>query len=73
MINTTETAKTMFARWARENYFKYLIENYDFDKMIRYEILNQTQYPNTNLTLLYPLMSRVPYFRIWVYSMFAFG
>ncbi len=36
MINTTETAKKMFARWAQENYFKYLIENYDFDKMIQY-------------------------------------
>lgn len=35
-INTIETAKKMFARWRQENYFKYLIENYDFDKMIQY-------------------------------------
>ena len=29
-------AVKMFSRWTQENFFKYLIENYDFDKMIEY-------------------------------------
>lgn len=36
MLNAPEIAQKMFARWTQENYFKYLIENYDFDKMIQY-------------------------------------
>lgn len=29
-------AAQMFGRWGQENFFKYLIEEYDFDKMIEY-------------------------------------
>ena len=29
-------AVKMFSRWTQENYFKYMIENFDFDKMIEY-------------------------------------
>jgi len=31
-------AQKMFARWTQENFFKYMIENFDFDKMIEYGI-----------------------------------
>jgi hypothetical protein len=31
-----KAAIQMFGRWGQENYFKYLIEDYDFDKMIQY-------------------------------------
>jgi hypothetical protein len=36
-------AQKMFARWTQENFFKYMIENFDFDKMIEYgtEAVNQ--------------------------------
>ena len=38
-----EIAVRMFARWTQENYFKYMIANFDFDKMIEYgtEPVNQ--------------------------------
>jgi hypothetical protein len=38
-----QIAIKMFARWTQENFFKYLIENFDFDKMIEYgtEPVNQ--------------------------------
>jgi len=29
-------AVNMFSRWTQENYFKYMFENFDFDKMIEY-------------------------------------
>lgn len=28
----------MFARWSQENFFRYLIQDYDFDKMISFGI-----------------------------------
>ena len=31
-----EIAIKMFTRWTQENFFKYVIENFDFDKMIEY-------------------------------------
>ena len=38
-----EIAIKMFSRWTQENFFKYMIENFDFDKMIEYgtEPINQ--------------------------------
>lgn len=38
-------AVKMFSRWTQENYFKYMIENFDFDKMIEYgtDQVNQKQ------------------------------
>jgi hypothetical protein len=35
-LTMVQIAVTMFARWTQENYFKYMIENYDLDKMIEY-------------------------------------
>lgn len=31
-----DIAGKMFARWSQENFFRYLIQDYDFDKMIEY-------------------------------------
>lgn len=28
----------MFARWTQENFFRYMIQNYDFDKMLQYTV-----------------------------------
>ena len=38
-------ASQMFSRWSQENFFKYLIEEFDFDKMINYgiEILDENK------------------------------
>lgn len=35
-ITITQTAAKMFCRWSQENFFKYLIADYDFDKMVQY-------------------------------------
>ena len=31
-----QVAVKMFSRWSQENYFKYMAENFDFDRMIQY-------------------------------------
>jgi len=31
-----QVAGKMFSRWGQENFFKYMIENFDFDRMIQY-------------------------------------
>jgi hypothetical protein len=33
-----EIALRMFARWSQENFFKYMAENFDFDRMIQYGV-----------------------------------
>ena len=38
VITAREVALNMFSRWGQENYFKYMIANYDFDKMISYGV-----------------------------------
>ena len=35
-LSMDHIAVKMFSRWTQENFFKYMIENYDFDKMIEY-------------------------------------
>ena len=37
-ITTDEVAGRMFSRWSQENFFKYLIADYDFDKMIEFGV-----------------------------------
>jgi hypothetical protein len=37
-IETTTVAGRMFARWSQENFFRYLIQDYDFDKMVSYGV-----------------------------------
>ncbi len=36
VISTADAAGKMFGRWGQENFFRYLIIDYDFDKMIAY-------------------------------------
>ena len=36
LLSLDQIAVKMFSRWTQENFFKYVIENYDFDKMIEY-------------------------------------
>jgi hypothetical protein len=33
-LETKKVAGNMFARWSQENFFRYLIQDYDFDKMV---------------------------------------
>ncbi len=42
-LEMTSVAGRMFGRWSQENFFKYMIQDYDFDKMIQYgtEIVDQ--------------------------------
>jgi len=37
-IETTKVAGRMFARWSQENFFRYLIQDYDFDKMVSFGV-----------------------------------
>jgi len=37
-INMTTIASKMFSRWSQENFFKYMIADFDFDKMVSYEV-----------------------------------
>lgn len=37
-ISTQNVAGKMFTRWSQENFFKYMISDYDFDKMLTYGI-----------------------------------
>lgn len=42
-------AEKMFSRWTQENFFKYMNENFDFDRMIEYgveEVAQETTIPN---------------------------
>ena len=49
-ITLLEVAERMFSRWSQENFFKYLISDYDFDKMIQYG----TQTINENKEIVNP-------------------
>ena len=37
-LETASIAGRMFGRWSQENFFRYLIQDYDFDKMVSYGI-----------------------------------
>jgi len=37
-LETRKVAGRMFARWSQENFFRYLIQDYDFDKMISFGV-----------------------------------
>jgi hypothetical protein len=44
-LSMEQIAVKMFSRWTQENFFKYVIENFDFDRMIEYgtETVDLTQ------------------------------
>ena len=52
-----EIAIKMFSRWTQENFFKYVIENFDFDKMIEYG----TEPVNPKLTIPNPAYKVLTY------------
>lgn len=35
-LETTNVAGRMFGRWSQENFFRYMIQDYDFDKMVSF-------------------------------------
>ncbi len=35
-LSLQNTAVKMFSRWSQENFFKYMIDNFDFDRMVEY-------------------------------------
>lgn len=37
-LQAKEIAGRMFARWSQENFFRYLVQDYDFDKMISFGV-----------------------------------
>ena len=48
-LSSTIIAEKMFSRWTQENFFKYMNENFQFDKMIEYgfeDVPQQTKIPN---------------------------
>lgn len=54
-LTIEQIALKMFARWTQENFFKYMIENFDFDRMIEYgtEPVNQKrEIPNPEYKVL---------------------
>jgi len=56
-LTTNEIAGKMFSRWSQENFFGYMMKEFDFDKMIEYgvETLNDT------LMVVNPLYSKASY------------
>ncbi len=37
-LTTSYIAERMFGRWSQENFFRYLIQDYDFDKMVEFGV-----------------------------------
>jgi hypothetical protein len=53
--SASEVAGKMFSRWSQENFFRYLIQEYDFDKMVEYG----TESLNQELSVVNPLYSQL--------------
>ena len=56
-ITIIQTASKMFCRWSQENFFKYLIADYDFDKMAEYG----TQSIDENKKIVNPEYRKITY------------
>ena len=54
-LEKATVASQMFSRWSQENFFKYMIEEFDFDKMINYGI----EVPDQNKQVVNPAYSMV--------------
>jgi hypothetical protein len=46
-LSTANIASNMFSRWSQENFFRYMISDYDFDKIIQYGV--ETINPETKI------------------------
>ena len=61
-LQMPQIAERMFSRWTQENYFKYMMANFDFDKMIEYgsvEIDQHRTLPNPKYKQLTEKLTRV--------------
>ena len=56
-LGIQHAAAKMFSRWTQENYFKYVAENFDFDRMIEYGV----EPVNQKLTIPNPEYKRLTY------------
>lgn len=56
-LELATVASKMFSRWTQENFFKYMSENYDFDRMIEYG----TETVNTNKSIVNPEYRKLSY------------
>jgi len=54
-ISTSIIAKNMFARWTQENFFKYMMQDYDLDKIAQYTI-NEI---NNDIKVVNPVYSKL--------------
>lgn len=57
LLSLSQIAAQMFSRWSQENFFQYMIYNFDFDKMIQYG----TQPLAENILVVNPQYSRLCY------------
>jgi hypothetical protein len=57
LLSLIEIAGQMFSRWSQENFFQYMIYNFDFDKIAQYG----TQPLAENIVVVNPLYSRLCY------------
>lgn len=57
LLSLSQIAAQMFSRWSQENFFQYMIYNFDFDKMLQYG----TQPLAENLQVVNPQYSRLCY------------
>jgi hypothetical protein len=61
-LEQATVAAQMFSRWSQENFFKYMIAEFDFDKMINYgtEVLDQNkQVVNPAYSILYHMRKKL--------------
>jgi hypothetical protein len=56
-LSTLEIAGKMFSRWSQENFFRYLIENYNFDRLLQYG----TEELSADIEVVNPLYSKLTY------------
>jgi len=56
-LSAKKTAAKMFVRWTQENFFKYVMANFDFDRMIQYG----TEPVDQNLLIPNPQYNRLTY------------
>jgi hypothetical protein len=57
IISTEVVAGKMFSRWSQENFFRYLRQEYDFDKMVEYGVETLDE----NISVVNPLYSQLSY------------
>jgi hypothetical protein len=41
-ITTAQVGGRMFSRWSQENFFRYMVQDYDLDRMVEYGVNNET-------------------------------